>query len=182
MKKEVYCMKCKTRVQATIDGPALPPGEHVKYVDGRAKKTMMCDFCSKMIEPGWFCSCFSNYIDGEAPYSPWEADFIEIAAAGAADPAPVPVQGVYGLLASATEDRLRSFHQTLFSVLNFIDARDNTVYCMCMQESLGLAIGTAKNLDVTLQRIEVVDDIETYPVLHKGSHGRWERGGYVDGN
>lgn len=181
MKREVYCMKCKKRVKAAIGVEKLPPTEHVKYVDGRALKPMMCDFCGKDIEAGWFCCCFTNYIDGIAPYSPWETEFIKIedrAGAGL----PCPPRGVYGLLASGTDDNLMKFNLSLSMICHFLERRNQTIHCTCMSESLELAIGVAKNSDVTLQRIEYKDDQEIYPVLHQGSHGRWERGGYVNGN
>lgn len=179
MKREIYCMKCKDRIQGVIDTSKLPAGEHVKYVDGKALKQVMCDFCSKDIHAGWFCCCFSNYIDGHAPYIPWEHDFIKIEPEGAADPAAIPPQGVYGLLASGTDVNLLKFHIPLSMILNFLERRKNTLHATCMGESLELAIGIAKKCDVTLQRIEATCEKETYPVLHQGSHGRWEKGGYV---
>jgi hypothetical protein len=179
MKREIFCMKCKERVQAVIKPEELPPREHVKYVDGRALKPMMCDFCGLDIEKDWVVCCFSNYIEGVRPYSPWESEFVEILPADGAAPDPIPPQGVYGLLATGTEDALLKFHLALSMILNFLERRDQTVYCMCMSESLGLAIGAAKKFDVTLQRIEVKDDNELYPVLYQGTHSRWEKGGYV---
>jgi len=55
------------------------PGEHVKFVDGIATNNWVCDSCSAAIVKGKFCTAFSTWVDyGDAPYYPWEKEFILI--------------------------------------------------------------------------------------------------------
>lgn len=183
MKREIYCMKCKKIVKDAIDaGGSLPPGEHVKYVDGKALDNMVCDFCNIAIYEGQICTAFSIYIDGQAPYEPWEHESIKVLEepreAGPFDEI-VPM-GVYRLLITGSDDQLLTFHLNLSIVLNFLERRHNTVMATCMQESLDLAIGAAKKWDITLQYIHYVEDEETYPLLNKGTYKPWEKGGYKD--
>ncbi len=183
MKKEIYCMKCKFRVQTVIDIDQLPPGEHVKYVDGVLKIGMdcVCDFCNRPLYSGMKVCCFSNFIDEKAPYQTWEEEFIHIVITPPkTEPDDIPVKGVYGLLITGDDDTLLEYLVALSMVINFHDRRLNTVHASCMNESLDLAKGLAEKIGVTLQVIDNYGENETYLLLHKGNYPRWERGGYVD--
>lgn len=178
MKHEIYCMQCKQRVKEAIgDESELPPGEHVLYVDGKAHNDMVCDFCNEPIYQGQMCSAFSNY-NKQAPYIPWEDKYLDIVEQDAMPK--IKPMGVYGLLASGHDDQLMAFMVATGILINFVQRQKQTVHGMCMQESLEYAVNLARRLRLTLQYIDHVGDEEVYPVIHQGTHGRWEKGGYVD--
>ena len=181
MKKEIYCPKCKLRIVEIMEKNVLPPGEHVKYVDGTSLNVCICDFCNMQIFEGQACCCFTNYIDGQAPYEAWEHDHIRIN--DPEKPAPIHKKGVYGLLITGDDDQIMAFTISTSFVLNFLEKRMNTVIAMCMSESLELATGVAKKHNVTLQYIDHIDGAEVYRLIHRGTHALWQEGGYKeDGN
>lgn len=180
MKKEIYCRKCMTRVQVILDKQQMPPGEHIKYVLGTLRvETAVCDFCNIQLFENQECCAFSNYIDGQAPYIPWEHDYIF--AQGDPKPLAIKTMGVYPLLITGDDQQLMEFTISTSMVLNFLERRLNTVYAMCMAESLEFATGLAGKLNMTIQYIDHdTDGNELYPLLNKGSHALWEKGGYPD--
>ena len=79
MKQEILCLDCKKSARESYPNDNPYPGEHIKFVDGKAFKRYLCDHCDKQINQGEDCSCFSIWADhGADPYSPWEKDYIEV--------------------------------------------------------------------------------------------------------
>lgn len=176
MKKEIYCLSCKLKIVELLDKEQpFPPGEHVKYVDGIAKGTMVCDFCNMAIYEGQECCGFSNWIRGQE-YEPWEEEFIRLK--DAEKPKTIKPKGVYPLLITGDDDQLMQFTINTSMVLNFFERRLNTVYAMCMSESLELVKACAERLNITLQYIDHVDGAEVYKLISQGSHALWQEGGY----
>lgn len=86
------------------------------------------------------------------------------------------LDSVRRFLVTAPDENLTSFHLSIAFVLNGIERRQQTVIYTCMREDSAFAMKAAEAADVTLQEIEIVDDVETYPVLRLGRHGlQWQR-------
>ena len=80
MKQEILCSECDIYLRALFENEPPLDGEHVKFVHGRAKKTMFCDGCvyPREIKRGDSCTAFSLWADyGGIPYYPWEQDYIK---------------------------------------------------------------------------------------------------------
>ena len=78
MKQEIVCPSCKVGLRKLFptDKPYL--GENVKFVQGKALKSYVCDQCACPIEKGDDCFAFSIWADhGAQPYYEWEKEFIE---------------------------------------------------------------------------------------------------------
>lgn len=180
MKREIYCEKCATRVQKILEKESMPPNERVKYVWGTLKiEAAVCDFCNLQLFEGQRCCGFSNYIEDQDPYIPWEHEMMYLE--GKPRLPAIAIKGIYGLLITGDEDQLMQFTISTSMVLNFIERRLNTVYAMCMAESLEFASKVAGANNLTLQYIDHDEDgNESYPVINKGSHALWQKGGYPE--
>ena len=83
MKQEMLCQHCAadTRKLFPTDNPY--PGEHVKFVPGKARTWLRCDSCGEGLSTDTVCTAFSVWADyGGIPYYPWEKDFINPATPG----------------------------------------------------------------------------------------------------
>lgn len=80
---------------------------------------------------------------------------------------------VHNLLATGSNENLVKFHTLVLFALNSIDRRIQTVRYTCFDESLSLAVEAAKAAGVTLQKIERIGTVETYPVLVRGEMLGW---------
>lgn len=79
MKREILCIDCAEKVRKLFPSEEPFPGEHVKFVEGKAINKYRCDECSCDIESGADCVTFSCWTDhSRATYFPWEKYFIEI--------------------------------------------------------------------------------------------------------
>ena len=79
MKREILCQSCEEKVRKLFPVESPYPGEHIKLVNGKSLKNMVCDGCDKFIIEGEAVCAFSIWADyGGVPYYSWESDFIEI--------------------------------------------------------------------------------------------------------
>lgn len=80
MKREIICEKCEGETRKLFPNANPYPGEHVKFVKGKAKKDLICDSCADeltAILEGDDCCAFSIWADyGGIPYYEWEHEFI----------------------------------------------------------------------------------------------------------
>lgn len=77
MKQQILCPACRkeTRERFKTDNPF--PGEHIKFVDGKAVKDFVCDHCDKKIDKASPCCAYSIWADsGAQPYYEWEHDYL----------------------------------------------------------------------------------------------------------
>lgn len=80
MKREILCNGCAKSIKKLFPSEEPFPGEHVKFVEGKAINEYRCDECSCDIKTGTNCVTFSCWTDySKAKYFPWEEYFIEIA-------------------------------------------------------------------------------------------------------
>lgn len=78
MKREILCPDCKKELRKTFPSDTPYPGEHVKFVEGKALNEYVCDQCDKEIHIGDPCFAFSSWADyGGIPYYEWEGEFIQ---------------------------------------------------------------------------------------------------------
>jgi hypothetical protein len=75
---------------------------------------------------------------------------------------------------------LQAYVLILGMILNFLDRRLNTIQATCMSESLELAKGVAEKYRLTLQYVSNKDGEEAYPLICKGTHALWQKGGYKE--
>jgi hypothetical protein len=53
------------------------PGEHVKFVNGKAKDNFICDQCGCSIKANDNCIAMSTWADyGGIPYRKWEDEYL----------------------------------------------------------------------------------------------------------
>lgn len=76
MKQDILCKECEKIHHKLFPTENPYPGEYVKFVSGKAKKNMCCDYCSITIKKGTLCCAFSVYTD-DRPYSKWEDNYIK---------------------------------------------------------------------------------------------------------
>lgn len=77
MKQEIVCEKCRPELRALFKTDTPYPGEHVKFVDGKARETFICDQCGQLIKAKDNCTAFSSWADyGGIPYYNWESGCI----------------------------------------------------------------------------------------------------------
>ncbi len=78
MKKEIICMECKKKTRKLYPTDTPYPGEHVKFLVGKALDDFRCDQCNKDIFIDERCCAFSIWADyGGQPYHNWEKEFVE---------------------------------------------------------------------------------------------------------
>ena len=79
MKREIICLKCEKELKE-LHGSANPyPGEHLRYVEGKAVDDYVCDQCGISIKKDSLCCCYSIYTDyGGQPYYGWEEEYINL--------------------------------------------------------------------------------------------------------
>jgi len=79
MKQEIICKKDEAESRKLFPNESPYPGEHVKFVPGKALNDMLCDHCGCEILEGQDCCAVSIWADhGAQPYYEWESKFIEI--------------------------------------------------------------------------------------------------------
>jgi len=79
MKREILCPECRVNYRKLFPTNTPYPGEHLKFVDGKSSLSVICDSCTKPIEPGDDCTAFSAWADyGGIPYHKWESEYIDI--------------------------------------------------------------------------------------------------------
>jgi hypothetical protein len=83
---------------------------------------------------------------------------------------------VLHLLATASPWKLFVFKVKAAFVGNFLEQRSNTVFFTLDWEYLGWLLGACRDLDVTLQRIDVGGGNESYTTLHQGQLPPWAPG------
>ena len=77
MKRQIVCNKCKSKLRKLFPTDTPYPGEHVKFVAGKAKSVFMCDHCGCTINATDNCFSFSIWADyGGVPYHEWEPDYL----------------------------------------------------------------------------------------------------------
>lgn len=75
MKREILCDKCELDMRDLFPTSKPYPGEHVKFLNGKAKKDFMCDQCGQPIKAGDNCAAMSIWADyGGIPYYVWEGE------------------------------------------------------------------------------------------------------------
>ena len=78
MKRELLCPACTVKARKLFPTDTPYPGEHVKFVSGKALYGFTCDKCGCPIKEETPCNALSIWADyGGAPYSKWENDYIE---------------------------------------------------------------------------------------------------------
>jgi hypothetical protein len=78
MKREIICVGCEPRVRAAVSRPF--PGEHDKWISGKARADFVCDHCAEPIAHGadcWALSIWADYGSGGIGYRPWEQEYID---------------------------------------------------------------------------------------------------------
>ena len=86
MKCEILCQSCAEDMEKRQGDGSEYPGEHIKYVKGRAKRNpymeggaSKCDHCEVRLPRGKECTAMTIWADSSPnPYRPWECQFIEI--------------------------------------------------------------------------------------------------------
>lgn len=76
MKCDILCKPCEAEHRILFPTNSPYPGEHVKFMCGKAKHDMTCDFCAIHIKKGDDCCAFSIYTDNQIYYE-WEEDYIK---------------------------------------------------------------------------------------------------------
>ena len=79
MKREIICEKCEVKKRKLFPNENPYPGEHIKFVKGKAEKELICDGCTDYnpIHKGENCCAVSIWADyGGIPYYQWESQFI----------------------------------------------------------------------------------------------------------
>jgi hypothetical protein len=78
MKQEILCTKCEESTRKQFPNESPYPGEHVKFVSGKANEDFICDHCNTEISEDENCCAFSIWADyGGQPYFEWESNFIK---------------------------------------------------------------------------------------------------------
>lgn len=77
MKREIVCPECEKELKELFPDKDPYPGEHIRFVDGNAKREMYCDHCLTLIQPGVPCCAFSIYCDAR-PYYNWEDGYLDV--------------------------------------------------------------------------------------------------------
>jgi len=80
MTQKILCIpKCRDEIRALFKSDEPYPGEHVKFVNGLAINSYICDDCNVQIAPGELCCAHSIWVDyGGVPYYDWEDEFIKM--------------------------------------------------------------------------------------------------------
>ena len=79
MKQQIVCPACKGKILEARGSHNPYPGEHIKFVPGRAKIDLECDHCAKEIDPGDPAFGYSIWMDhGAEPYYKWEDTFLDL--------------------------------------------------------------------------------------------------------
>ena len=79
MKRLIVCSDCEVKQHKLFPKESPYPGEHIKFVGGKAVSDFVCDDCDKTIKRGDLACAISMWADyGGVPYFPWEDDFIDI--------------------------------------------------------------------------------------------------------
>ena len=77
MKREIICPTCQKQSRKMFHTDTPYPGEHVKFVEGTAKRDFICDHCGTDIFISEECCAFTIWADhGRQPYYAWESEFI----------------------------------------------------------------------------------------------------------
>lgn len=77
MKQEIVCEKCRPKLRALFPTDTPHLGEHVKFVDGKARNNFVCDQCGQPIEADSNCTAFSSWADyGGIAYYNWESAYL----------------------------------------------------------------------------------------------------------
>lgn len=77
MKQDILCPECAERLKK-LHAKGYP-GEHIKFVEGRAKGSFICDFGGEAIEPLSHCTAMSVWGGPfEIPFIPWEHNYIVV--------------------------------------------------------------------------------------------------------
>lgn len=75
MKREIVCITCREKLLKLFPTDKPYPLEHVKFVDGIAKKGFVCDQCGREINEAENCTACSIWADyGGVPYFEWETE------------------------------------------------------------------------------------------------------------
>lgn len=78
MKQAIVCEKCRVELRTLFPTDTPYSGEHVKFVDGKARNNFVCDWCGQPVGAGSNCTAFSSWADyGGVPYYDWESKYIE---------------------------------------------------------------------------------------------------------
>jgi len=77
MKQEILCSVCAADMKKAFPNPTPYPGEHVKFVAGKALQDYLCDSCGHPIAPRQDCTAFSIWADPQV-CPEWEKRFIEV--------------------------------------------------------------------------------------------------------
>jgi ribosomal protein L37AE/L43A len=79
MKQEILCPDCALMKEKRYPTKNPYPGEHIKFVEGKAQREFKCDYCDKKIETGDEATAFSIWADhGKIPYYKWEHNFLQL--------------------------------------------------------------------------------------------------------
>lgn len=79
MKREILCSKCEPELRALFPTDTPYPGEHVKFVNGKANKDLICDQCGQPIKTNDNCVAMSMWADyGGIPYYEWEPEYLRM--------------------------------------------------------------------------------------------------------
>jgi len=77
MKREIVCITCREKLLNLFPTDNPYPLEHVKFVDGKARKEFFCDHCGREINTTEKCTAVSIWADyGGIPYFEWEPDYL----------------------------------------------------------------------------------------------------------
>ena len=77
MKREIVCSKCRGELIKLFPTDSPYPMEHIKFVDGKARKEFICDNCGFNINTTENCTAMSIWADhGRVPYIEWEPEYL----------------------------------------------------------------------------------------------------------
>lgn len=77
MKREILCLNCTETTKRTLERLPETPGEHHKFIAGKARHYFRCDGCHGRVFEGQACSALSIWSDNSpAPYYQWEGEYL----------------------------------------------------------------------------------------------------------
>jgi len=78
MKQEIVCNTCYADLKRLFPKENPYPGEHVKFVKGRALKEFICDNCGCDLKEDDEAVAFTIWADhARQPYKSWESEYLK---------------------------------------------------------------------------------------------------------
>lgn len=77
MVRKILCKECEAKSRKLFPNESPYPGEHIKFVSGKANMMYICDDCVAPIFKNDEICAFSIFTDyGGIPYYSWEEEYL----------------------------------------------------------------------------------------------------------